>query len=272
MRKAGILATSFAAILLFFSVPAFGQSTTAELLRPARFLIEPPAHASAKADSEAEPKPEPKPAGEAEPPQGPMAKFTKLITGFKSRDRLGPRRDDRTILNFGNKHINAILGGLEQGAGFAFGAEFTTADKIPGVELRLSLITSTLFYFRGEVAAEVPKVFNERSHGEVWWSYSRRPRDPFYGIGNRTNLDDRTSYDLESRFFGSTFTYDLAKKTTTGVYVSYYNSSNYLGNRDDLPPIDQEFSGNPNTQPPTRYVPGLLQHNVILDLRRLCPV
>jgi outer membrane protein assembly factor BamA len=249
---------SFAAILLFFGVPAFGQST-AELLRPARFLIEPPADLSGSAES-AESKPE----GEGEPPQGPVAKLTKLISGFQSRDRLGPRRDDRTLLNFGNKHINAILGGLEQGAGLAFGAEFTTADSIRGVELRLSLITSTLLYFRGEVAATVPKVFNERSHGELWWSYSRRPRDPFYGIGNRTNLDDRTSYDLESRFFGSTFTYDLGKKTSTGVYISYQNTSNYLGNREDLPPIDQEFSGNPNTQPPTRYVPGLLQNNAIL--------
>ncbi len=182
-----------------------------------------------------------------------------MISGFSTRERHAPRRDDRTTLNFGNKHINAILGGLDQGAGFAFGAEFTTADKIPGVELRLSLITSTLFYFRGEVAATVPKVFNERSHGEVWWSYSRRPRDPFYGIGNRTNLDDRTSYDLESRLFGGIFSYDLSRKTTTGVYIFYNNASNYLGNRDDLPPIDQEFSGNPNTLPATRYVPGLLQ-------------
>ena len=73
--------------------------------------------------------------------------------------RLRPRRDNRTILTFGNTHIHSILGGLEQGAGLAFGAEFTTAESIPGVELRLSLITSSLFYFRGEVAAEVPKVF-----------------------------------------------------------------------------------------------------------------
>src|SRR5215203_981527 len=57
-----------------------------------------------------------------------------------TRERKVPDREERILINLGNKHINAIFGGMGQGSGFGGGIELTTADSIDGVELYGSAI------------------------------------------------------------------------------------------------------------------------------------
>lgn len=255
------------AIICTLNLCAQAQTNSIETLRPSHFLLEPsdkdrpvslnlPREAWADPDSGNLP-------GDPQT-QKAHATVSKLVSAAGTRKRLAPRREDYTVLNFGNKHWNVIVGGLDQGAGVAFGGELTTADSIKGVEFRLAVITSTLLYFRTEIAANVPRVFNEKSHAEVWFDYVRRRFDPFYGVGNRTNKDDKTPYGLEFRNLGAIFSYDLAKRINAGVYVSRHNARNYAADVNDLPFIDEKFSGDPNTVPVENYIPGLLQNTDIL--------
>ena len=246
---------------------AQAQTNSVETLRPTRFLLEPsgqdgPVSLNLPRETWTDPDSNDLPGD----PQTQKAHSTvsKLVSAAGTRKRLAPRREDYTVLNFGNKHWNVIVGGLDQGAGVAFGGELTTADSIKGVEFRLAVITSTLLYFRTEIAANVPRVFNEKSHAEVWFDYVRRRFDPFYGVGNRTNKDDKTPFALEFRNLGGTFSYDLTRRINTGVYVSRHNAANYVADVNDLPLINEKFSGDPNTVPVSNYTPGLLQNTDIL--------
>jgi hypothetical protein len=118
---------------------------------------------------------------------------------FTSVGRNAPRRQEITLINFGPKYINALFGGFEQGGGFGFGVELTTADKLKYVELRGRAILSTRFYRRFELSAFFPRIGDEKNHGEIWFSYIRRTRDTFFGIGSRSNEFARTNFDTEIR-------------------------------------------------------------------------
>jgi hypothetical protein len=72
--------------------------------------------------------------------QSGASRFSERFTGY---ERNGPDREDRTHINVGDKHVNAIFGGLGQGGGVPFGIQLTTADDIPGVEFSGSAIVST---------------------------------------------------------------------------------------------------------------------------------
>src|SRR5262249_40002701 len=61
------------------------------------------------------------------PPPAPQASksISKLTNRISTRERLAPDREDSVAFSLGNKHINAITGGLAQGAGLPMGLEFT---------------------------------------------------------------------------------------------------------------------------------------------------
>ncbi len=175
----------------------------------------------------------------------------------KVRDRNAPRREDRTAINLGNKHINAIFGGLEQGAGMGFGIELTTADSIPGIEFRATAITSTKLYRRFELEGYIPKIGDERTHANFWFSYLRRTKDHFFGIGPRTPDEPRTNYDNETRLYQVSFFRDFTDHLEAGVFLGVVNAANYRGQNEDEVPIDSLYSANPNVVPTTRWAPGL---------------
>lgn len=187
-------------------------------------------------------------------PQGGPAGFADKVF---SRDRLAPRREDRTAINIGGKHVSAVFNGFEQGAGIGFGVEFTTANSIRQVELRATMLTSTRFYRRFEVAAFIPKIGDEKTHAEIWFSYMRRTKDPFFGLGPRSNRSDRTNFDAEFRDVEGVLFREFAKGLQAGVFLGRQSIANYRGQLEDQPPIDVLFSGNPQTTPVSRYIPGL---------------
>ena len=228
----------------------FAQSV-AESLRPNSFLLTPTV--TPQADSA--PSADPSPAGTT--PQG---RLKGLATKSGSRDRNAPRRQDLTAFKIGSKHLSALFNGWEQGAGIGFGIELTTADSIPGIEFRFRALTSTRLYRRLEVSAYVPKIGDDKTHFEIWASYQRRTRDSFFGMGPRSNLDDRTNFDIESRDIEGVLSRDFTKQLQLGIYLGRQSVDNYRGKKDTEPAIDVLFSGNPNVQPITRWVPGLTKH------------
>jgi Omp85 superfamily domain len=175
---------------------------------------------------------------------------------FQDRDRNFPQRESRTAIRL-VKHVNGIFGGLESGSGLGLGLELTTADSIPGVEFRLTAITSTKLYRRFEGEAYFPKIGDEKTHASLWYGYTRRTKDNFFGIGPRTTRADETNYDLERRSVNAGLFRDFSEELQAGVYVSYVNSDAYRGQDDADPPIDLLFSNSPFTVPITRFIPGL---------------
>lgn len=180
-------------------------------------------------------------------------------TGIKteSRDRNAPRRENLQAVEFAGGHVNALIGGFEQGAGFGFGAELSTADSIPGIVFRAKLLTSTKFYRRVEGEAYIPKVFSEKTHASIWFNYLYRSRDNFFNIGPRSPETPETNFAAEERSYNFSLSHDIFKDSQIGVYARVANSAGYRGKNEDDIPIDTLFSGKQTTTPVTRWLPGL---------------
>ncbi|MEP7270665.1 MAG: BamA/TamA family outer membrane protein [Acidobacteriota bacterium] len=234
--------------------PDDSPSSRVQTFRPRSFLLTPPSFIPPNPDTEATLEAD---SASAAPAQGIPKNLPFKVT---SEGRKAPRRQELTVISFGTKYVNALFGGFEQGSGFGFGVQFTTADKIPGVKFRARALVSTRFYRKFELSAYLPKVGSDKNHGEVWFTYLRRTRDTFFGLGPRSNEADRTNFDLETRDIEGMFVRDFTPKLSAGLYLGRINISSYRGQFEDEPPIDILFSGNPNVQPITRWVPGLREH------------
>jgi hypothetical protein len=178
---------------------------------------------------------------------------------FSAYERNAPDREDRTHINVGNEHVNAIFGGIGQGGGVGLGVQLTTADDIPGVELSAAAIVSTKLYRQLEADAYFPSVGGEDTHADVRFRYRRRTKDNFFGIGPdvgptalnfeipgagpvfieippSSSEDYETNYDLEQRQTSASLFHDFTDRFQAGVYVQYVSSSVYEGQDDaDLP-------------------------------------
>src|SRR5262245_3568643 len=83
----------------------------------------------------------PQPAPTPVPQTGP---FISMLSGRVTvQKRVFPEREDTFAFDLGGKHIEAITGGITQGAGMTFGLQFTTADYFKWVEFRVSALAST---------------------------------------------------------------------------------------------------------------------------------
>jgi surface antigen Omp85-like protein len=183
---------------------------------------------------------------------------------FKVFNRPAPIRESWTTVDIGTKYVRGVFGGLEQGASIGVGLQFTTADKLPGVELRATLLTSSKLYRRFEGEAYFPHLFSENTHADVWFDYLRRTKDNFFGIGPRIPNTSGTNYDIERRIYSGSIYHEFDKRFMLGAYVTYANSSTYRGQRDTEIPIDELFSGDPNTIPVSQWAPGLMINTTIL--------
>lgn len=176
-----------------------------------------------------------------------------------SRDRNANDRENLQAFEFAGGHVSALLGGFEQGAGFGFGVELSTADKIPGVVFRAKMLTSTRFYRRFEGEAYIPKLFSEKTHASVWFNYLNRTRDNFFGLGPRTPDEPETNYSVEERSYNVSLYHDIRKGSQVGIYARVSNASAYRGEDDNDIPVDTLFTGvRPATVAgATRWLPGL---------------
>lgn len=180
-----------------------------------------------------------------------------LARRIRTRERKAPLRENQTLIDLTTKHFSAVVGGMQQGAGFDFGVEATTADLIPGVELRAQALTSTRLYRRFEATAYVPKIGDNKTRGEVWFSYQRRTRDNFFGVGPLYPKTEGTNYDIESRSYNAAVYRDFTRSLQAGVYAQAANSNAYRGGDGKGILIDALYSGNPAVTPTARWLPGL---------------
>ncbi|HEX8163454.1 MAG TPA: BamA/TamA family outer membrane protein [Pyrinomonadaceae bacterium] len=198
------------------------------------------------------PTPEPSPT-----PEPKKNKFASVIRDVKLRERNFPERSTRTAIGFGSPYVSAVFRGMRQGAGQTLGVEFSTADKIPAVEFRATAQVSTKLYRVFEVEAYVPHLGDSKTHADIWFNYSRRTEDNFFGIGPRVSRALDTNYSLEERSFNAGFFRDFTKSAQAGVYLRRRNSRAFRGEDDTEAAVDLLFSGNPAAAPASRFLPGL---------------
>src|SRR5215813_7931615 len=201
--------------------------------------------------------PTPMPDPQVTGPTGPTP-TAQVSDRVKVREYMAPWwRDTYASIRFGPKHINAVVGGFDQGSGLGLGIEFTTADKFSWVELRAMALTSTILFRRAKLEAYFPSVGSERNHASVWFNYLLATRWNFFGVGPRTPLVTRTSFQLEQRGYNGFFQRDFTGILRAGVYAGVANAGATNGNNDNVANINMFFSGLPTTVPITSFAPGL---------------
>src|SRR5262252_833214 len=89
-------------------------------------------------------------------PPSPQGAASQFMGRAFSRSRNGPQQYSATAIKMVD-HVNALVGGFEEGAGFGFGLEFTTATgaELKGFELYARALGTTRLYRSGEVGARV---------------------------------------------------------------------------------------------------------------------
>jgi len=259
------LISASAALLVFISItdsPGFGQSTASTSSTPisttqqnaqslGNYAIIPlvtPGKAKSGDSSTA---------GSASSTGAAASQIANVGDRSQPRDRNAPRRESMQAFRVAGKHINALLNGFDQGAGFGFGVEFTTADSIPGVEFRAKLLTSTRLYRRFEGEMFFPNLGDEKTKASVWFNYVRRTQDNFFGIGPRTAEDPETNFATEERSYNALLYHDFVKGVQAGIYARVSNIAAYRGEDDNDIAIDTLFSNNPAVTPVTLFLPGL---------------
>jgi hypothetical protein len=179
--------------------------------------------------------------------------------------RYAPFRDHWITIDLDTRYVRAVLEGFEQGAGIGMGVQFTTADLLRVVEFRLTAITSPKLYRRFEGEAYIPKIFDNKTHADIWFDYLFRSEDEFFGIGPDTPKTSKTDYALEQRSFNASLYHDFARGVRAGAYARLANTSTYPGQNNRDIPSNEVFSGNPQAVPLTLFAPGLLQNTEILS-------
>jgi hypothetical protein len=204
---------------------------------------------SASGDSAAPPSPA---------PPSPQGGVSQLSGRTISRDRLGPQQFSATAIKMVD-HVNAVVGGFDQGAGFGFGLEFTTAKgaDLKGFEFYARAMGSTKLYRAGELGA---RVGTNKTRGEFWFNYTRRTRDNFFDFGSLVPEDPETNFATERRSYNGLFAHKFLRRVEGGLYGSFSSTGSFRGEEDRDIPIDTIFSGNPGVTPITSFLPGFQQN------------
>jgi Omp85 superfamily domain len=182
---------------------------------------------------------------------------------LESTCRNVPHREKLTAIDLRTNYIRGIFGGFEQGAGIAGGVQLTSADTIPAIELRTTVLASSRFYRRFDAEAYLPNIRGSRNHADVWFGYSWRESN-FFGIGPRLPESLKTNFALEQRSYQGSLYRDLTDHLEGGVYAGFTNSHSSSGKANGDTPIGENFSSTPD-QPVGQWIPGFLSNTKILS-------
>jgi hypothetical protein len=192
------------------------------------------------------------------PPPSPQGGISALSGRTVSRDRNGPQQFSLTGIKVA-PHVNALVGGFDQGAGFGFGMEFTTSKDadLKGFEFYARALGSTRRYRAGELGA---RVGTNKTQGEVWFNYTRRTRDNFFDFGSLSSRDLETNFATERRSYNGLLSHKILRRVEAGLYGSFSSTGAFRGEDDNDIPIDTIFSGDPGVSTATSFLPGFQQN------------
>src|SRR6266540_1085424 len=191
-------------------------------------------------------------------PPSPQGGASQFMGRAFSRERNAPQQYNATAIKMVD-HVNALVGGFDQGAGFGFGMEFTTSTgaELKGYEFYARALGSTRLYRAGELGA---RVGTNKTRGEFWFNYTRRTQDNFFDIGSLIPKNPETNFATERRSYNGLFAHRFLRRLEGGLYGSFSSTGAFRGDDDRDQAIDLLFSGNPNVTPATNFLPGLQQN------------
>jgi hypothetical protein len=191
-------------------------------------------------------------------PPSPQGGVGQLSERTISRDRLGPQQFSATAIKIVD-HVNAVVGGFDQGAGFGFGMEFTTlkGGELKGFEFYARALGSTRLYRAGDLGV---RLGTNKTNAEIFFNYTRRTRDNFFDFGSLTSEDSETNFGIERRSYNGVFSHKFASRLVGGLYGAFSSTGAFRGEDDRDQPIDGLFSGNPGVATPTTFLPGFQQN------------
>jgi hypothetical protein len=186
---------------------------------------------------------------------------------LESTCRSVPLRENLTAIDFHSKVLNqpnvrlkGIVGGFAQGSGIAGGAQVTTANAIPHLQLRANFLVSTVLDRRIDLEA-VLNTNGNRNHVDAWFTYMKRSND-FFGIGPGSSDLFKNYFDTDQRSYQASFYRDFTRQLQGGVFSQVMNTHSGLGSSQN-PAITDSFSGTPNPDG-LQWIPGLLSTTKIL--------
>src|SRR5262249_52770487 len=191
-------------------------------------------------------------------PPSPQGYASQFMGRAFSRERNAPQQYSATAIKMVD-HVNALVGGFDQGAGFGFGMEITTATgaELKGYEFYARALGSTRLYRSGELGA---RFGTNKTRGEVWFNYTRRTRDNFFDFGSLSPNNPKTNFATERRSYNGLFARKFMRRLEGGLYGSFSSTGSFRGDFESDQPIDTLFSGNPNVTPATNFLPGFQQN------------
>jgi hypothetical protein len=191
-------------------------------------------------------------------PPSPQGQFSQLSGRTFSRERNAPQQYSATAIKLAD-HVNALIGGFDQGAGFGYGLEFTTSKgaDLKGFEFYARALGSTRLYRSGEFGA---RVGSNKTRGEVWFDYTRRTRDNFFDFGPLSPNTLESNFATERRSYNGLFAHRFLRRLEGGLYGSFSSTGSFRGEDNNKIALDTLFSGNPNVTPATNFLPGFQQN------------
>jgi outer membrane protein assembly factor BamA len=112
----------------------------------------------------------------------------------------------------GRYGFHPLVGGLAPRSGLAGGTYY---EKGP---VRAAAQVSVKGYQKYEVRFTAPKVFTDRFFADFRATHRDYVREPFFGIGENSRVEDLTSYRLEDTNYHGRFGVSLSKKVKAGVH------------------------------------------------------
>jgi outer membrane protein assembly factor BamA len=143
----------------------------------------------------------------------------------------------------GANGLQVVLGGMRSGQGMSGGVGYRRSDLF---REQLGLRGTVRGTIHGAYMLDLNADFNglrTRRTALRWYTkYEHSPEIDYYGRGNSSSKDDRTSYrydDLSSDFFGS---FEAARYLHLGVTGGYFQAHTARSDEDGPPPIDEAFA------------------------------
>ena len=122
--------------------------------------------------------------------------------------RLNFIQDNKLLerLAFGYHGLTMVLGGLENGQGFALGPQYQRTDFADGdVNVRASARYGFARAYFGDAAVSLPRLASDRAFLEFSSVYRNYPEMDYFGPGASSSLDDEAQFRLEDTLLHARF-------------------------------------------------------------------
>ena len=143
----------------------------------------------------------------------------------------------------GNNGFQFLLGGMRSGNGMTFGLGYRRVD-LWGERLgfRTTVRGTILEAYMFDAEVNFPRLNTRRGDLRVYAKYENSPQMDYYGPGQDSNKDNRTSYRLEDASIDLRARYRVWNRLWVGVTGGFYAPNTGPGKRSGYPSTEEEFT------------------------------